>query len=41
VIHRQVLYADADATAVACGTYGSRQGGRAYEIIACVTLQDR
>ena len=38
-IHRQILYADADATAVACGAYGLRQGGRAYETIACVTYK--
>ena len=38
-IHRATLYGDASATAVACGTYGPRQGGRAYQTIACVTYQ--
>jgi hypothetical protein len=38
-IHREILYADADATAIACGTYGPQQGGRAYETIACVTYK--
>jgi hypothetical protein len=37
--HREILYADASATAVACGTYGPRQGGRAYQTIACVTYK--
>jgi uncharacterized protein YkwD len=35
--HFQELYADFDANAVACGTYGSQRGGRAFETIACVT----
>jgi uncharacterized protein YkwD len=35
--HREILYADADVTAIACGTYGPERGGRAYETIACVT----
>jgi hypothetical protein len=37
--HRAILYADADVTAVACGTYGPEAGGRAYETIACITYK--
>jgi hypothetical protein len=35
--HFQELYADFDANAVACGTYGAQRGGAAYATIACVT----
>jgi uncharacterized protein YkwD len=38
-IHFQEIYADRDANAVACGTYGAQHGGRAFETIACVTFR--
>jgi uncharacterized protein YkwD len=37
--HFQELYADWDANAVACGTYGAQRGGAAFETIACVTYR--
>jgi hypothetical protein len=36
-VHFEYLYADADANAIACGTYGPQRGGQAFETIACVT----
>ncbi len=38
-IHFDELYADADANALACGTYGPQRDGEAYVTIACVTYQ--
>jgi hypothetical protein len=38
-VHFQYLYADADANAIACGTYGPQRGGQAFETIACVTYR--
>ena len=35
--HFQALYGDRTANAVACGTYGPQNNGRAFETIACVT----
>jgi uncharacterized protein YkwD len=37
--HFQEIYGDGDANAVACGTYGSQRGGRAFVTIACVTFR--
>lgn len=37
--HFAELYADWDANAVACGTYGAQRGGAAFETIACVTYR--
>jgi hypothetical protein len=38
-VHFGEIYGDGDANAVACGTYGSQRGGRAFETIACVTFR--
>lgn len=37
--HARVLYDDSSANALACGTYGPQNGGRAYQTILCVTLR--
>ena len=37
--HFQSLYADPDANAVACGTYGPQKNGAAYQTIACITYR--
>ena len=37
--HFHSLYADPEANAVACGTYGPRRDGQAFVTIACVTYQ--
>ena len=42
-VHREILYADSDATAVACGTYGV-EGKKSRSAMAvavlCVTFHD-
>ena len=38
-MHQRVLYADPNANAVACGTFGPQRGGAAYQTIACVTYR--
>jgi hypothetical protein len=35
--HWRLLYGDPQVTAIACGTFGPQNGGRAYQTIACVT----
>jgi len=35
--HWKSLYGDARVNAIACGTFGPQNGGRAYETIACTT----
>ena len=37
--HWQSLYGDPRVNAIACGTYGPQNGGRAYQTIACVTYK--
>jgi hypothetical protein len=37
--HWQSLYGDPRVNAVACGTYGPQNNGRAYQTIACVTYK--
>jgi hypothetical protein len=37
--HFSALYADAKATAVACGAYAAGNGGRGYQTVACVTYR--
>ena len=37
--HRQSLYGDPRVNAIACGTFGPQNGGRAYQTIACVTYK--
>jgi uncharacterized protein YkwD len=35
--HWKSLYGDSRVNAIACGTFGPQNGGRAYETIACTT----
>jgi uncharacterized protein YkwD len=37
--HWRSLYGDSTVNAVACGTFGPQNGGRAYQTIACVTYR--
>jgi uncharacterized protein YkwD len=37
--HFASLYGDARVNAIACGTFGPQNGGRAYQTIACTTYQ--
>jgi uncharacterized protein YkwD len=37
--HWRSLYGDPRVNAIACGTFGAQNGGRAYQTIACVTYQ--
>ena len=37
--HWRSLYGDSNVNAVACGTFGPQNGGRAYQTIACVTYR--
>jgi uncharacterized protein YkwD len=36
--HFHSLYGDARVNAIACGTFGPQNGGRAYQTIACTTF---
>jgi uncharacterized protein YkwD len=37
--HWRSLYGDPRVNAIACGTFGAQNGGRAYQTIACVTYK--
>jgi uncharacterized protein YkwD len=37
--HWRSLYGDPRANAIACGTFGPQNGGRAYQTIACTTFR--
>ncbi|MGE3269336.1 MAG: CAP domain-containing protein [Chloroflexota bacterium] len=37
--HWRSLYGDPNVNAIACGTFGAQNGGRAYQTIACVTYR--
>jgi uncharacterized protein YkwD len=37
--HWRSLYGDSRVNAIACGTFGAQNGGRAYQTIACVTYK--
>lgn len=37
--HWRSLYGDPAANAIACGTFGAQNGGRAYQTIACITFK--
>jgi uncharacterized protein YkwD len=37
--HWRSLYGDPRVNAIACGTHGAQNGGRAYQTIACVTYR--
>jgi hypothetical protein len=37
--HWRSLYGDSRVNAIACGTFGAQNGGRAYQTIACVTYR--
>lgn len=37
--HWRSLYGDSRVNAIACGTFGPQNGGRAYQTIACVTYR--
>ncbi len=37
--HWRSLYGDSRVNAIACGTFGPQNGGRAYQTIACVTYK--
>jgi uncharacterized protein YkwD len=37
--HWRSLYGDPRANAIACGTFGAQNGGRAYQTIACTTFR--
>ncbi|MCC7372562.1 MAG: hypothetical protein IT306_29380 [Chloroflexi bacterium] len=37
--HWRSLYGDPRVNAIACGTFGAQNGGRAYQTIACVTYR--
>ena len=37
--HWWILYSDPTANIVACGTYGSLEGGSAYQTVICLTYR--